>query len=159
MRQRDSLRLEREFALGHEGISDQFARLQLEHKQLSQRMQEFEKKRHPTSRGSEVGSVFSDQDDLERRPRSAFSAFVSSRSFDKQRGDDVSSEGSESRRSFRGGDLSSRELQFRSRAQRLSRSGLSSRPMFQYDEDIGGEDDRFEPDRSTYEGRSKHNHA
>jgi hypothetical protein len=149
VRQRDSLRLEREFALGHEGISDQFARLQLEHKQLSQRMQEFEKKRHPTSRDSEGGSVFSDQDGLERRPRSAFSAFVPSRSFDKQRGDDV----------FRGGDLSSRELQFRSRAQRLSRSGLSSRPIFQYDEDIGGEDDRFEPDRSTYEGRSKHNHA
>jgi hypothetical protein len=159
-RQRDSQRLEREFALGHEGISDEFARLQLEHKQLSKKMQEFEKKRQTTSRGSEdSGSVFSDQDGLERRPRSAFSAFAPSRSFDKQRGDDVSSEGSESRPSFRGGDLSSRELQFRSRAQRLSRSGLSSRAKFQHDEDMGEEDDRFEPDRSTYEGRSKHNHA
>ena len=35
-RQLDSQRLKREFALGHEGISDQFMQLQLEHKQLSE---------------------------------------------------------------------------------------------------------------------------
>ena len=103
--------------------------------------------------------MFSDQDGSERQFRSAFSAFAPSRPSDKLRGDEAFSESSEGRRSFRGGDLSSRELQFRSRAQRLSRSGLSSRAKFQHDEDIGEEDDRFEPDRSTYEGRSKHNHA
>ena len=93
------------------------------------------------------------------KPRSAFSAFVPSRSFDKHRGDEVSSLGSDSRRSFRGGDLSRRELEVRSRAQRISRSGLSSRPKFPLDEDTGEEDERFELDRPMYERRSKHNHA
>ena len=159
-RQLDSQQLKREFAFGHEGISDQFMQLQLEHKQLSKRLQEFEKKRLPISRGSDDGSsVFSDQDGSERQFRSAFSAYAPSRPSDKLRGDEVFSESSEGRRSFRGGDLSSRELKVRSRAQRSSRSSLSSRPKLPLDDDTGEEDGRFELDRPMYDGRSKHNHA
>jgi hypothetical protein len=156
-RQLDSQRLKREFALGHEGISDQFMQLQLEHKQLSKRLQEFEKKRLPISRGSDDGSsVFSDQDGSERQFRSAFSAFAPSRPSDMLRGDEAFSKSSESRRRFRGGDLSCRELKVRSRCAEFEPFVATNVPL---DDDTGEEDGRFELDRPMYDGRSKHNHA